>query len=75
MNIRLAGVLDPAIAQSLIVIAAAIAMLITRITSYYFPKGVTRFDKGKKKRRKKERDKEDDDDDDDDKKFFDLSDW
>jgi hypothetical protein len=34
--------IDPAIGQIIILIGAAVAMLITRITSYYWPDGRTR---------------------------------
>lgn len=39
------GVLDPAVAQAIGVLSAAIAMLIISFTSYYFPRGHDRFDK------------------------------
>lgn len=38
------GVLDPAVAQAIGVLSAAIAMLIISFTSYYFPRGHDRFD-------------------------------
>jgi hypothetical protein len=55
--------LDPAAAQALVVLAAALAMLITRFTSYYFPKGFTRFDTGGRKRRRRRQRQPDDQED------------
>ena len=60
MTVLLAD-LDPAAAQALVVLSAALAMLITRFTSYYFPKGSTRFDTGKR-RRKRQRQPDDQED-------------
>ena len=51
--------MDPAIAQAIANISAAVVVLILAATAYYFPRGRTRFDKP--------RDKTDDEEEEDDK--------
>lgn len=41
---RVWAVLDPAWAQAIIIISSAVAVALTAIVSYYFPRGATRFD-------------------------------
>ena len=51
--------MDPAVAQAISAITGALVMLIIAATSYYFPRGVDRFDRRERERDKRESERDD----------------